>query len=175
MMRLRQGTPSDKDEVANVLIAAFPQDRAFWDYRYPFRDEFPEDHRRYITLLAEGFLATENEDYLVVMAELPDPTRPDQLVAAAVAVWKVTYINTRKYGPGYIEFDRKYLCPLPFSSEPWLTDNTRLQPGRRCATPAERPGGMRGLLRRQPSPRASPLPTKRSGVCMETSSSTYRL
>jgi len=106
-MRVREATLSDVDQVTDVLIASFPEDREWWDFRYPFRDAHPEDHRRYLKLLVQAWIAPENEDYVVVAAEVPDAARPDQLRIGAFAAWNVSYRNRRRHGPGYVEHDRE--------------------------------------------------------------------
>lgn len=74
-MKLREATKADLDALTDIMIAAMPTDPA-WDYRFPYRDDYPEHHRRCIKkLFEEAFEAqatvlnvVEIEDYPVAYA-----------------------------------------------------------------------------------------------------------
>src|SRR3569833_3342158 len=106
-MRVREATLSDVDQVTDVLIASFPEDREWWDFCFPFRVALPVVFCWFLFLLVLVWIAPENEDYVVAAAEVPDAARPDQLRIGAVAAWNVSYRNRRRHGPGYVEHDRE--------------------------------------------------------------------
>ena len=106
---IREATPSDAAQVADVIITAFPSDRELWNYRFPYRDQYPDDHRKWLNMLAQQWLAPENSDYTVIVIDDPDQgTEPQSELPriAAFAAWNISYLNRRKYGPEYVKFDR---------------------------------------------------------------------
>jgi len=108
-MRPRLGVPSDADALTEVIIRTMPLDPQ-WDYRFPYRHEFPEDHYKYTKMLFEYFLDPAFDDWLVMVVE--DSLEPGgELSIVAFGVWDVSYRNKRIHGPSYKPQDRKsYLC-----------------------------------------------------------------
>ncbi|KAK3688255.1 hypothetical protein B0T22DRAFT_511595 [Podospora appendiculata] len=101
-MKPRPGLPSDVDAVTKVLIKTMPLDPQ-WNYRFPLRREYPEDHYKYHRMLIEYFLDPSYDDWQVMVIEDSlDPTSSaSEKSVVAFGVWDVSYINKRKYGPGY--------------------------------------------------------------------------
>lgn len=93
------------DAITNVILQAMPLDPQ-WDYRFPWRNEFPEDHYKYTRMLFEYFLDPTYDDWLVMVVEDSlEPGHDPQIVA--FGVWDVSFANKRRYGPDYIPQDRK--------------------------------------------------------------------
>ncbi|KAM7200099.1 hypothetical protein V8F20_005520 [Naviculisporaceae sp. PSN 640] len=102
-MTPRLGLPADVDAITNVIIQAMPLDPQ-WDYRFPWRHEFPEDHYKYTRMLFEYFLDPSYDDWLVMVVE--DSFEPgDDPQIVAFGVWDVSFANKRIHGPGYIPQD----------------------------------------------------------------------
>lgn len=99
-IRIRQAEPSDVDAVTDVLIAAMPADRDWWDYRFQYREQYPDEHRRLFRLLLEMWISPEFEDWVVMVAELFDAATGTWQVGA-YAAWDVAYVNRRKHGVSY--------------------------------------------------------------------------
>lgn len=67
-------------------------------------------------MLFEYFLDPEYDDWVVMVIEdSPKPEAPSEVVA--FGVWDVSYINKRRYGPGYKTQDRKFRCSWPSTAD----------------------------------------------------------
>lgn len=77
-MRLREATKDDLDALIDIMIAAMPTDPA-WDYRFPFRGDYPEDHRRGVKQIFEEAFEAQATVLNVVEIEKGHPV--------AYAVW----------------------------------------------------------------------------------------
>lgn len=60
-----------------------PEDRAWWDYRFPHRLEHPDHHRKFLRLLVETWISPRFEDWVVLLAA-GSATRLDADAARAV-------------------------------------------------------------------------------------------
>jgi hypothetical protein len=106
-MKPRLALPADIEAVTNVIINAMPLDPQ-WDYRFPYRDQYPKDHYKFTRMLFEYFLDPSYDDWLVMVVE--DSLRPGQPTeVVSFGVWDISYLNKRRYGPGYRPQDRKSL------------------------------------------------------------------
>lgn len=117
-IRIRQAVPEDVDAVTDVLLVSMPQDRDWWDYRFPHRDEHPDEHRRFFRRLVEAWISPEFPDWVLMVAEvcaLEDEATGTYRVGA-YAAWDISYLNYRTFGPGYKPRDRMvfllFLLPL---------------------------------------------------------------
>lgn len=99
-VRVRQAEPSDVDAVTDLLIAAMPADRDWWDYRFARRDQYPEEHRRFFRLLVETWISPEFVDVVVMLAEVYD-TPAGSWQTGAYSAWDVAYASRRKHGSAY--------------------------------------------------------------------------
>ncbi|KAK1836858.1 hypothetical protein QBC39DRAFT_367062 [Podospora conica] len=98
---LRPGLPADLDGVTDVIIEAMPDDPQ-WDYRFPKRLEFPEDHKKYTKMLLQCFLDPQWDDWAVMVVEEQDPKAKDQAPRiVSFGVFDVSYKNKRREGPSY--------------------------------------------------------------------------
>lgn len=117
--RIRQADLTDLDAITDVLIAAMQEDRDWWNYRFPYRHEFPEDHRRFMGLLVRTWLEPANDDWVVFVSETRaddqgrlDPDLPFKIVS--YAAFDISYVNFRKHGPRYKPQSRKYMRTTAF-------------------------------------------------------------
>jgi hypothetical protein len=155
-MKPRLGLPADAEAVATVMVNTMWQDPQ-WDYRFPYRCDYPDDHKKYTKMLIECFLDPSYDDWLVMVKEdVPGPGMPPQVVS--FGVWNVSYVNKRLHGPSYTPQSRKcfYSCYyfataffflffpffLLFPSRLLRQTLTVGQPGRRWTSAGARRGGM---------------------------------
>jgi len=118
-MKPRLGLPADADSVTAIIVAAMPLDPQ-WDYRFPYRLKYPEDHYNYTRMLFEYFLDPTFDDWAVIVVE--DSLGPDdELKIVAFGVYNVSYRNKRLYGPGYRDQDRKSHFFVPHLANPEST------------------------------------------------------
>lgn len=109
-MELREAGPGDVDAVVDVLVAAREDDPG-WTYRFQHRHEYPEEHRKFQRLFVQCLIDPSYEDWLVMVAESPSVEDGGVAKIVAFAVWDVSYVNKRKYGPCYQRKNRS----LPIS------------------------------------------------------------
>lgn len=105
-IRIREAEPADINAVTEIMLAAMPEDRDWWDYRFPYRDQYPDDHKRFLRLLVETWVSAEFADWIVLVAEALDDDDEDGEASGAwqmgaYAVWDAAYVGYRKHGPGY--------------------------------------------------------------------------
>lgn len=95
----RIAVPADIDELVDAVLLTMPADPQ-WDYRFPYRLQYPEEHRKYTKMLWEKFIDPAYDDWVVQVVEdkLPGASKP---VLVAFSVWNVSYLNKRKHGPSY--------------------------------------------------------------------------
>ncbi|KAK0627476.1 hypothetical protein B0T14DRAFT_136459 [Immersiella caudata] len=98
-MKPRLGLPADVDPITEVILKAMPLDPQ-WDYRFPYRLQYPEDHYHFTRMLFEHFLDPEFDDWVVMVVE--DAFEPDEETKiAAFGVFNIAFRKKRRYGPGY--------------------------------------------------------------------------
>jgi hypothetical protein len=108
--RFRHAEGSDLNYVVDVLLAAMPDDPA-WIYRYPYRHEYPKDHRHFSKLLLEFFIDPKNDDWTIMIVESPTAGDSAEWSIRAFAVWDISYINLRKH-PSHAPQDRESACEI---------------------------------------------------------------
>jgi len=112
LLQPRLGRSSDIDAVTNVFVRAMPLDPQ-WEYRFPLRDVYPEDHYKYSKMLIERFL--KDDDWsLIVTEDSLEPGSGEKMVVA-FAVLNVSYKNKR-LNRNHKTQDRKYPNLLPASA-----------------------------------------------------------
>ncbi|KAK3940278.1 hypothetical protein QBC46DRAFT_364202 [Diplogelasinospora grovesii] len=99
-MKPRKALPSDVDALTRVIIQAMPLDPQ-WNYRFPYREEYPEDHYKFSKMLFEYFLHLDYDDWLVMVVEDSPESDGNNTSIVSFAIWDVSYVNKRRYGPGY--------------------------------------------------------------------------
>jgi hypothetical protein len=110
-VNVRLAKPNEIDAVVDVVIAAMPEDPA-WIYRFPYRREYPDDHRRFNRLLFEALINPTYDDWEVVVVEYPKDDISEAIIVA-FAVFNISYINFRKNGASYQPQNRE--CLLIFA------------------------------------------------------------
>ncbi|KAK0744839.1 hypothetical protein B0T21DRAFT_325749 [Apiosordaria backusii] len=113
-MKPRLGLPTDIEAVTDVILRTMPLDPQ-WDYRFPYRQDYPEDHYKFTRLLFEYFLDPAYDDWQVMVVE--DNLEPgcEERRVVSFSVWDVSYRNKRRYGPSYVPQDRKSFITLIYS------------------------------------------------------------
>ncbi|KAK3933868.1 hypothetical protein QBC46DRAFT_274929 [Diplogelasinospora grovesii] len=96
--QIRKGVPSDVDAVTNVMIQAMPGDPQ-WNWRFPYRPQYPKDHIQFTKLLVGIFLDPKYDDWHVMVSEVSG------IGIVSFSVWNVSCLTKRKHGPGDIAQD----------------------------------------------------------------------
>ncbi|KAI4944790.1 hypothetical protein J4E91_008477 [Alternaria rosae] len=96
----RTATPHDVDSIVSVVLEAMPFDPQF-DYRFVYKKQFPEDHYKYTRMLYEEFISPTNDDWFVMVAEVPGSPVSEPATTVGFAVWDVSYINKAKHENSY--------------------------------------------------------------------------
>jgi len=98
---LRKATIDDLEDITTVAQEAFPDDPE-WNYRFPYRDKYPEDNRKYTMIEYEEYIG-QPEKYGVFVVTTPrvgyDKTRraaktPDRPIA--IGVWDIAVMTPQK-------------------------------------------------------------------------------
>jgi hypothetical protein len=97
--RIRLASPQDIDSVTALFIKSLDDDEN-WDYRVPFRHEYPEDHWRQQKSYVEFMVDEVNDDFEVWILEVE--TSEASWKAVALSIWDVSYVNKRLHGPSYV-------------------------------------------------------------------------
>jgi hypothetical protein len=79
----------------DVVLAAMPLDPQ-WNWRFPYRDQYPEDNYKYTKMLFEYFLDPEWDDWTVMVIEAPSNEDPNVSKIVAFSVWDISYIKVLK-------------------------------------------------------------------------------
>ncbi|KAM3086242.1 hypothetical protein ACMFMG_000379 [Clarireedia jacksonii] len=98
-LRIRQARPEDINAVTALMIKCMDEEEN-WNYRMPYRHDYPEDHWKYQKLYIEYMIDEENEDFEVLILEVENPDSIWTMVA--LSIWDVSYVNKRLHGPSYV-------------------------------------------------------------------------
>ncbi|KAF9775383.1 hypothetical protein IL306_006515 [Fusarium sp. DS 682] len=80
-------TADDLDAIVEIVTKAFPYDEQF-AYRYPYRDEYPEEHYKYTRLYYAKYLNTTLAGQNTIMlATAPDLNNPKETKVIALSIW----------------------------------------------------------------------------------------
>lgn len=88
---MRQATKEDLEDLTTIAQAAFPDDPQ-WDYRFPYRDQYPKDNRNWTRRQYREYL-DDPEKYLIMVITAPDAERPISGKPVALAVWNVSNLQ----------------------------------------------------------------------------------
>lgn len=94
----RRATLNDTEQVTDVFLASMPYDPSWPSYRFPYRLEYAEDHRKYNGDLIRRFISPDHEDWVVMVINAEDPALESTKIVA-FSTWDLTYLNKRKHGP----------------------------------------------------------------------------
>lgn len=88
-MDFREATPADLDSITDLVVATFPMDPG-WNYCYPKRLEYPEDHRSCVREKYQN--AFKHKDRFIVRV-ITVPSEEDASVRKLISVasWKRGY------------------------------------------------------------------------------------
>ena len=94
VMALRKATIDDLDDLTDIACAAFPMDPQ-WDYRFPHRKDFPQDHWNHTRMTYKNLLETSGNivNLITVQTEKDGETVHRSI---ALAVWDLPE-TTRNY------------------------------------------------------------------------------
>jgi ribosomal protein S18 acetylase RimI-like enzyme len=93
---IRRATIEDLDAMVEIALAAMPQDPQ-WNWRFPYRLQFPDDTRGFTRVKYKEFLQDSDGQWRVMLAEgreLDGQARPK---AIAMAIWNVKNLTAPKY------------------------------------------------------------------------------
>ncbi|KAF2746991.1 acyl-CoA N-acyltransferase [Sporormia fimetaria CBS 119925] len=96
-LHLRPATKDDLDDLTEVARAGFPDDPEF-DYRFPYRHEYPGDNYKWIRKEYEEYL-DQPEKYAVLVVTAPtlvDSGHCDRVIA--LAVWDISICTPHRGG-----------------------------------------------------------------------------
>ncbi|KAA6413004.1 MAG: hypothetical protein FRX48_02747 [Lasallia pustulata] len=92
-MELRTATADDLDSLADIACAAFPMDPQ-WDYRFPRRREYPQDHWTCTRAIYNGFLTDSGDANYLVKVITSKSNEDDSIVKpVALAIWQLQYFK----------------------------------------------------------------------------------
>ncbi len=93
-IQMRVATEADIDAIIDIAQAAMPDDPSY-DYRYPYRDQYPEDNRYWTRQSYANFFKNPSK-YLTLVMTVPDnenqagPGKP-----VSYAVWLIDQLHDR--------------------------------------------------------------------------------
>lgn len=82
---VRLATIEDADALSEVEILARPADPS-WTFRYPYRDQYPEDMKRFNREKYDSFF-NQSSGFVVVLAETRDAS--GNTVPVGVSIWRI--------------------------------------------------------------------------------------
>ena len=86
---LRPAKHTDIEAITQIGIAAFPFEPQ-WNYRYPHRTFFPEDHYTYTRMrYLEWLSAATTPQCSIMVAELATEEDPKAMEVGAFAIWRL--------------------------------------------------------------------------------------
>jgi len=95
---MRRATVEDLDDLTDIMCSAMPMDPQ-WDYRFPRRQEFPEDNRSCTRKMMESLVNDDENSHTVVrVITMPCGEEGRRSKAVAVAVWRLQFFNVLDLG-----------------------------------------------------------------------------
>ncbi len=92
-LTLRAASLDDLEDLTTVAQAAWPDDPQF-DYRFPYRDEYPQDNRKWVRQEYREYLEQPDKYAVLVVTARDNHDR-----AVALAVWDIS-VRTKQKGGG---------------------------------------------------------------------------
>jgi hypothetical protein len=78
---------ADLDAIVDIVIKAFAYDPQ-WQYRYPYRLQYSEDHKKFTRIYYADYLEMTFAGYNTIMlAEMPSDEDPNVLKVISVSIW----------------------------------------------------------------------------------------
>jgi hypothetical protein len=94
-LSIRRATIDDLDDLVDIALTAMPQDPQ-WNWRFPYRLQFPEDNRGFTRIRYEEFLRNADGQWLVMLAEAREFNGEAVPNAIAMAIWNVKNLVASK-------------------------------------------------------------------------------
>src|ERR1700712_5025177 len=94
VISIRPASLADLDAMLDIGLAAMPLDPQ-WNWRFPHRFEFPDDHRKFTRNVYRSFLENKSGNWAVMLAEVAEE---DSIMPAAFAVWNLSNFATENSG-----------------------------------------------------------------------------
>ncbi len=104
-LAIRPATLADLDSLTDIAQAGFPYDPE-WNYRFPYRGDYPNDNRKWTKKEYEEYL-NQPDKYQVFVATIQDTEGSRKPIA--LAVWDMS-VTTESTGEGM------YFKPQPRST-----------------------------------------------------------
>lgn len=103
-LALRNATEADLGDIVRIVQAGFPDDPEV-GYRFPLRDEYPEDYLKWTRIEYRGYIQQPNK-FVVHLVEAPVKSDDGKVVMkpAAVAVWDIAVLTENKKAGMLIRF-----------------------------------------------------------------------
>lgn len=89
---IRRATVKDLDALVDIALKAMPSDPQ-WDWRFPYRFEFPDDTRLFTRMKYEDFVRNTDGEWLVMLAECRGLKSRGAPQIIAFAIWQVKNLN----------------------------------------------------------------------------------
>ncbi|KAK2606036.1 hypothetical protein QQS21_003554 [Conoideocrella luteorostrata] len=84
---IREMKVEDLHAIVDIAKLAFPYDKQFV-YKYPYREEYPEEHHKNLTIRYTEYLnSTFAGRNTIMIAEAPDLTEPNVAKVVAFSIW----------------------------------------------------------------------------------------
>ncbi|XXG96077.1 hypothetical protein Hte_002354 [Hypoxylon texense] len=90
-MIIRQATLADVDAVTAIFITAMASNPS-WNYRYPYRHEYPEDHLRTNRDVIRRFISPSYPDWTVNVVEVIGEGSAHVSKIVTISIWDLTYL-----------------------------------------------------------------------------------
>jgi hypothetical protein len=89
---IRRATIKDLDALVDIAVNTMPADPQ-WDWRFPYRFEYPEDTRLFTRIKYEEFLQNNDGEWLVMLAEYRGVESRGAPQVVALAIWHMKNLN----------------------------------------------------------------------------------
>lgn len=89
---VRQASIDDLDAILDIGLAAMPMDPQ-WNYRFPYRQLFPDDHRLHTRERYRDFLENRSNGWFVTLAETYPNSSTGVPQILAFAVWDISNLS----------------------------------------------------------------------------------
>jgi hypothetical protein len=100
---MRRASAEDLDDLTDIMCSAMPMDPQ-WNYRFPRRREFPEDHWRCTRKMMEDLINDDDHSHTVVrVITIPCGEEGRGSKAVALAVWELQFFDVLDLGKKGIE------------------------------------------------------------------------
>lgn len=97
---LRTASKADLDDIASVAQAAFPDDPG-WNYRFPYRKEYPEDNWKCTRNEHEEYLDQPDKYAVLVVTATVKTDSKVKSKPIAIAVWDISVLTKSTGGDKY--------------------------------------------------------------------------